>query len=216
MKDKQTSTSKKSDLYRVLGFVFFCLMLAACSPAPASPQALPTATPTIPPPTPTQQLPTPTSALECPNPTEGMQLLRNDAYSYCFLYPDGYNRVDPLPYEVCLVPEGPAMACHTANLMLEVEEALGRTVDQIAGEMIAGEPVLENVERTSLTVGGEEAVMLDGLGGQAATRRILIVHDEQLYELWFIPWDEAGEGFEDLNMLYEAVINSFTFVPGAP
>jgi hypothetical protein len=124
--------------------------------------------------------------------------------------------VDPLPYEVCLVPEGPAMACHTANLLLEVEDAVGRTAGQIADEIIAEEPVPEVIEFASLTLGGEDAVVLDGLGGQAASRRILIVHADRLYELWFIPWDETGDEFARLETLYNMVINSFTFLPDSP
>src|SRR3990172_9463671 len=103
------------------------LALTACSPEPtpiATPEtpaptlALPTATvaptepptqvPTIPP------TPVPTAEPSCPEPAEGTQLLRNDAMGYCLLYSDGLVRVDIPPHEVCLVPEGPAMACHTA------------------------------------------------------------------------------------------------------
>lgn len=220
MKNKQASVSKKTDLYLFVGVLFISLILAACSPGQAPTPAQATAT-TAPP---TLTIPAPeltapatlavTPASECPNLLDGTQLLRNEPYGYCFLYPEGYLRVDPLPYEICLVPGESNLACHSANLMLEVEEALGRTAGQAADDLISDAPLPENVQRTNLVVGGEEAVLLDGLGGQDANRRIVMVHDGYLFELWFIPWDEAGDGFARLQTLYDTVINSFTFLHG--
>lgn len=131
----------------IVGILIASLVLVACSPEPtpdltpempAATLASPTATtapptPTIPPATPTLLPPTP----ECPSPGEGTQLLQNEAFGYCFLYPKDYIRVDPLPDEVCLVPGEPYMACHTASLILEVEQAAGRTADQFADEVVA-------------------------------------------------------------------------------
>lgn len=157
--------------------------------------------------------PEPISDPGCFNSTADIQLLKNEEYGYCFLYPNGYVRLDPLPYEVCLVPEGPSMACHGANLMIEVQDALDRTVGQIANEMIAEHPRPEIVKRVNLIVDGEDGVVLDGLPGVAATRNVFIIHIGHLYHLTFIPWDESGDEFADMQTFYTTVINSFTFMP---
>ena len=160
--------------------------------------------------------PQPTTGPACREAGPDTVLLTNEEYGYCFLHPAGYARLDPLPYEVCLVPEGPAMTCHSANLIVEVQEASGRTSDQVAAEIVAeaeaAAPGIE-IERTTLTVGGEEAVALDGLPGQASARTVLIVHAGQLYSLTFLPWDEAGDEFAQLERLYSTVIDSLGFLP---
>lgn len=159
------------------------------------------------------QTPEPTAGPACPQPETGTQLLRNEEYGYCFLFPDGYVRLDPLPYEVCLVPEGPSMMCHGANLIIEVHDALGRTAGQIADEKIAEHPHPDIIERIDRIIGGEDAVMVDGLSGVAASRSVFIVHEDHIYDLMFIPWDETADEFAALEALYTTIINSFTFVP---
>ena len=108
--------------------------------------------------------PIPTLAPVCPIVTKGTQLLRNEEMGYCLLHPNGYNRLDPNPTEVCLVPDGPTMGCHNANVFINVQDAAGRTTGQIADEMIADEqaaiPGIE-IQRTNLTVSGEQAVVLE-------------------------------------------------------
>jgi hypothetical protein len=157
--------------------------------------------------------PEPTAGPDCPEPVTGTQLLRNEEYGYCFLFPERYERLDPLPHEVCLVTVGPSMACHGANLIIEVHDASGRTVAQIVDQKIGEHPQPELIQRIGLTVGGEDAVLVDGLSAVTASRNIFIVHEGRLYDLLFIPWDESGDGFADLETLYSMVIDSFTFVP---
>lgn len=159
------------------------------------------------------QPPEPTAGPACPQPETGTQLLRNEEYEYCFLFPDGYVRLDPLPYEVCLVLEGPSMACHGANLIIEVHDALGRTASQIADEKTAELPYPDIIERVDRTVGGEEAVVVDGLSAVAASRNVFIIHADHVYDLMFIPWDEAEDEFATIETLYNTVVDSFTFVP---
>ena len=196
------------------------LALSACAPSPTPvPTVPPTPMPTISSsPTPPQQPPTPTQTPGsiCPSVTVGTQLLTREQMGYCLLYLEGYIEVDTDPTQVCLVPGEPYMACHTANFFINVEDAAGRTVDRIADEMIAGEeatiPGIE-IQRENLTVSGEQAIMLEGLSGVAASRVILIAHAERLYRLTFVPWDKTGEGFTRIENLYNTVISSFTFVP---
>jgi hypothetical protein len=226
MMANRDSTNPKYNFHitLIVGIVIASLVLAACSPEPA-----PNATPELPmptlvlptattaPATPTQLPPTPTP--ECPGPTEGTQLLKNEALGYCTLYSEGYIEVEIPPSEVCLVPGEPYMACHSANAFINVEEAAGRTADQIADEIVAdAEKEIPGIliERTDLTVSGEQAVLLEGLPGVASSRNIYIVHADRLYVLVFVPWDETGEEFARIETLYTTVINSFTFLSITP
>jgi hypothetical protein len=190
------------------------LLLAACAPTgqasitPAETSAPPTASTT-----------SPTAAPTCPEPMEGTQLLRNEAMGYCLMYPDELNRLDPGPLEVCLVPEGPTMACHSARAFFDVSDGTGRSADQIADEIIADNvaaiPGIQ-IQRTNLSVSGEPAVALDGLSGVTGTRQLFIVRAGRLYRLTFILPDGDPAAVEQYDRLYTTVINSFTFVPIVP
>jgi hypothetical protein len=110
------------------------------------------------------------------------------------------------------------MACHSANAFIKVEEAAGRTAGQAADAVIADQQAAIpgiSIERSELTVAGEEAVALEGLSGVDASRNVVIVHADRLYWLTFIPWDETREGWAEVETLYDTVINSFTFVPSS-
>lgn len=201
---------------QILSPLFIALTLAACaSPASVSSpqtsvsdlaativaetmQALSTSTPE------------PTDAPSCPETREGTHLLTREEMGYCLLYPEGYIEVDTDPTQVCLVPDKPFMACHTANAFINVESAAGRSAQQIADEMIAQVPT---VEPSSLTIGGKEAVVLDGLGAVAADRQIVVVHADRLYTLTFVPWDESAEEWVRVETLYHTIVNSFGFLP---
>jgi len=196
--------------------VIVVLALSACNAASGTvaPTEPPTPVPTVP--------PTPISTAEpsCPGPRAGTQLLRHEEHGYCLLYPDGLVRVDTPPYQICLVPEGPAMACHTAVALVEVTDAAGRSADQIADEWIANsEAEIPGIviQRTSLTVSGQQAVVLEGLPGVASTRDIVIVQTDRLYKLTFVfPGPEDAPATERFELTYETIIDSFTFVPTVP
>ncbi len=189
-------------MFLVLGTL---LALVACTAAPVTPTSVPTLLPT----------PTPMVASDCPSVTQGTQLLTNEESGYCLLYPDGYTPVDPLPGEVCFVPGDTSMECHSANLIIEMENANGRTPSQIADELIAeaetAGPGIE-IQRTDLTVSGEQAVMLEGVPGVDASRIVVLVHADRLYRLMFVPWDETREEFTGVENLYNTAIDSFTFL----
>src|SRR3972149_4672692 len=197
------------------------LLLAACAPSPtptatanpkptlASPTAVPSATASPVPPT-----LTPTAEPSCPEPAEGTQLLRNQEMGYCLLFPADYIQVDPLPYEVCLVPGEPYLLCHSAVAFFNVEDAAGRSASQVADEITAGGGVVG--ERSSLTIAGVEAVVLPEVAGQVSMRVVIFVHDDRLYKLAFgLPGDDPAE-VERFDLLYNTVIEAFTLLPPPP
>lgn len=208
------------DKYLFMGITLVSLALASCSPEPTPilTSEMPTHTPVSPTATgltgPTQQPPasTATPVPECPSPTEGTQLMRNEEMGYCLLFPDGLNRLDSSPVDVCLVPEGPTMGCHNAAAFFDVSDATGRSASQAADDRIA--QLGFDPGRSSLTIGGEEAVMLADVGEQASMREVLIVHDDRLYRLGFIlPDPDNNTAVEQFERFYDTVINSLTFVP---
>jgi hypothetical protein len=163
-----------------------------------------------------QAFPSNTPEPACPDAVEGTKLLIREAVGYCLLYPEGYIEIETVPTTVCLVPDGPTMGCHNTNLIIEVEDAGGRTVGEIADEIVADTqteiPGIQ-IRRTNLSIAGEEAVVLEGLPGVASSRHVLLVHEDRRYELIFVPWDETDENFAKLGLLYNTVVNSLTLHP---
>jgi len=140
--------------------------------------------------------------------------LKDEDGGYCLLYPEGYGVVIPFAGEVCLVPGEPPfqLLCHSASLFINVEGADGRTVEQAADALMA--EAAHTIERTSLTIGNEAAIMLEPFYGQATSRTVLIVHAHRLYALSFIgPWDQDGSPeLEQAERFYAQIIGSFVFL----
>jgi len=207
---------KVEELFRYgCGLTVVSLALAACTPA------LATISPTVPPPAIPTLAPTsePTAEPSCPEPTQGTQLLTRERMGYCLLYPEGFIEVASGPTDVCLVPSEPYMACHSAQAFFNVEDAGGRSADQIADEMIAdAEAAVPGIaiQRTSATVSGQPAVVVEGLPGVTGSRQILLVHADRLYRLTFLLPGEEPESVEEFDHLYNTVIDSFTLLPVAP
>jgi len=214
-------------------FLVIGIILVACGPSEAERNAqvtaiaasifatqtaqapTPTSTPTIPPAATPTVPPTslPSVAPDCPIATAGTLLLKDEDGGYCLLYPKGYGVVIPYAGEVCLVPgEPPYMACHSASLFINMEGADGRTADQVADALIA--EVAHSIERSTLTIADEEAVVLEPFYDQATSRKVLIVHADRLYTLKFIgPWGEDGNPeLEQSERFYAQIIGSFGFL----
>jgi hypothetical protein len=208
IKKFRASIFRGSAVYLLATFLL-ALTLNACGPvtaiAPTTPAALPiiASAPTIVPTAiPTSQ-PTepPAITLDCPISIVGTLLLKDEDGSYCFLYPEGHGVVTPpVAGEVCLVPgQPPYMECNGASLVINVEEADGRTVDQ-ATDAVA---VDCSDKRSNLTISNEKAVLLSECKGQDLSRKVFIVHTNRLYTLTFTDLSEQ---------FYEQIITSFVFL----
>jgi len=191
------------------------LLLTACSPGPApttSPKmptptlALPAATAIPPSPTPTvPPSPAPTAEPGCPEPTERTQLLANERYGYCLLYPAGYF-LTGFPHQVCIAPDGFVFWETPCPVSIGVLDASGRSVHQLADGRMA--QIGFDPGRSRLIIGGEEAVVLADVGAQSSMQEVLIVHEDRLYTLAF--------PLPEYESLHTTIINSFTFVPTVP
>lgn len=154
-----------------------------------------------------------TTADVCPSPSAGTQLLRNEAFGYCLLYPNGYDVEQPNENETVLVV-GSLLNVEQPRAYIEVREAAGRSAAQVAEESVATLPSGFEVERAGLTIGGVEAVVLDRMPGQDINRQVVMVHGGRLYILTFALADEAaGDTYQKMEKLYTTVIDSFRFLP---
>ena len=149
----------------------------------------------------------------CPESAADTRLLRNDQGGYCLLYPIAYKVEKPNPNETDLVV-GSLLNVQEPRVNIVVEEAGGRSAEQMADAFLAAVDGFD-ITRTSTTVGGVEAVVLDNLPGQELNRRVWFVHDGRSYQMMFTPADKnLGEPYAQMEALYELVTGSFTlFTP---
>lgn len=148
----------------------------------------------------------------CPEGTADTRPLRNDKGGYCLLYPTQYKVEKPNPDETVLVI-GSLLSFQDPRVSIVVEEADGLSAEQMADAFLA---VVDgfDITRTSTTVAGVEAVVLDNLPGQEINRQLWLVDDDRAYHITFTPADKSlGEPYAQMEVLYELVTDSFTFIP---
>jgi hypothetical protein len=149
---------------------------------------------------------------ECPLATADAQLLTNVDHSYCLLYPTGYDLVQPNPNETVILV-GSLLDVEHPKAFINVQDAAGRSAAQVADEVEAGMPGFA-MQRSGVTIGGEEAVVLDNVPGQDLNRQLVVVHGGRLYKLTFVPADPSlGDLYARMEELYSTVVNSFQFTP---
>jgi hypothetical protein len=144
------------------------------------------------------------------------QPLTYDSHNFCMLYPTGYDVDERSENEIVLFMGSLLDVAHP-KVFIEVQDAAGRTAEQIADELateVQGSMPGYNVERSfGLSVGYEPAWVLENMPGQEISRQVIVVHDGQLYKLTFVPADEqTGELYTQLESLYTTVVNSFRFL----
>jgi len=149
------------------------------------------------------------------------ELFSSDPLGLCFSYPQGYTQI---PYNDATVSVGIAApdlpGTDTKGLFwLEISDSNNRTAEEVADEDMtyavdhAGVP-LENLGRWTVTLGGEEAMVLDGMPGQELQRRVYIVRQQTLYVLAFWPARSENKAASDqMEALYQAVTSSWAWSP---
>jgi len=147
---------------------------------------------------------------KCLRDTDETRLLVNVVQNYCVQYPAGYDIAYPNESEIMLIQRS-MLNVEDPSAHIEVQPAEGLTVEQAADKLVAdyAVPGME-VKRASLTVGGEQAIMLDGLSGQEVNRQVVVIHKDRLYHLMFLPMDESQA---EAQALYDTVVRSFNFRP---
>jgi len=139
------------------------------------------------------------------------ELFSNDQSGLCFSYPQGYTQISADAVEIA----APDIAgTDTKGLFwLEVSDSENRTAEEIADEEMTYASGLD-VDRWTVTIGGEQAVVLDGMPGQALQRRVYIVREQTLYMLGFWPARSENKAAGDqMEALYTIVTNSWAWSP---
>jgi len=122
------------------------------------------------------------------------ELFSSDQLGLCFSYPQGYTQISASAVEIA---------------------APDRTAEEIADEDMANAGVpIENLDRWTVTLGGEQAEVLDGMPGQELQRRVYIVREQTLYMLGFWPARSENQAAGDqMEALYTMVTNSWAWSP---
>lgn len=137
--------------------------------------------------------------------------VENAKMGYCFAYPRGYGLVggDETPEVV-----GPPSDTnpHPGLLWITMVDAGGKTAEAIAEEEVEAVAGLEP-PRYTVVLGGEEALVLDGMPGQDPIRKVYLVRDGMLYTLSFSPY-RSGNAEADAQMetLYAVVTSSWQWL----
>jgi len=152
---------------------------------------------------------------DCPTPVAETQLLTSDEHGYCLLYPEGYTTENPNPQET-IISSGSLLDVENPRADIVVRDANGRAASEIAGGIVAevrsGLPAWR-VRESTTEIDGETAIVLDNLPGQDIGRQAIVVHDDQIYTLTFVPAAPAGtEAVRQTEQLYKTVVDSFRFM----
>jgi hypothetical protein len=152
------------------------------------------------------------SASACPTATSDTKLLVNTQDGYCLLYPA--EDVSNMPGWVVINPiSGAGDAPGDAWLNIQVQDAAGRTVTQFADEIMATTDPGFNINIEDVQVDGNPAIVVDGLPGLDSNRLVMIVHNDRLYTLTFLPWRPNESQPTPLENLYTMVMDTLRFLP---
>ena len=162
--------------------------------------------------TPTPQVLESTPAQTSVNDTVELFSSDSDRLGFCFSYPQGYTQ---LPYNDAVEIAAPDLPGSDVKALfwLEISDSYNRTAEEIADQDMTYATGVD-VGRWTVTLGGEQAVVLDGMPGQELQRRVYIVHQQTLYVLAFWPARSENKAASDqMETLYAAVTNSWAWSP---
>lgn len=145
-------------------------------------------------------------AAACGEAPAGAQIYSSAEYGFCILVPEGYGMVESAPGILNIVAGGDLMNHTSPRVGIEVTAAGDRTLAGITDQMMADYvPVGTDVISQTLTIDGEQAVLLDNLPGQDFNRRVVVKHNNMVYSLMFMPLSPEAEAW------YQAVLDSLRF-----
>lgn len=149
----------------------------------------------------------------CPTPGEGTLLYTNDAQGYCVLYPATHQSFETDEGSTSFAVDS-LLDVSNPRVYIQVSDAAGQDTTAAAGQIEADFAMPDMSTRGNVTIGGEEAALLDNLPGQDINRRVILVHNGRLYDLMFTPIGaDYGDLAQQTEQVYEMVVDSFTFLP---
>jgi len=143
---------------------------------------------------------------------DAMEWFSSDRLGLCFSYPEGYTQI---PYNDTAQIAAPLLGPgdEFGLFWFEISDSQDRTAEEVADQEendVAG----LNPGRWTVTLGGEQALVRDGMPGQELVRRVYIVHEQALYILTFSPTrSENTVASEQMEALYAAVTSSWAWSP---
>jgi hypothetical protein len=190
------------------GLVSSCSIVPPSTPAVGKVEPLQTAVADVftPAPQVLESTPTQTSV------NDTAELFSSDRLGLCFSYPQGYTQI---PYNDAVEIAAPDLPGSDVKglFWLEISDSYNRTAEEIADQEMTYAAGL-NVGRWTVTLGGEQAVVLDGMPGQELQRRVYVVHQQTLYVLAFWPTRSENKAAGDqMEALYAAVTSSWAWSP---
>lgn len=136
--------------------------------------------------------------------------LTYEPLDYCFAYPQGFSQ-QIYDHEVEVVGPQSRSNPEPGLAWIDAIDPQGRSALDMADEEVAafgGTP-----PRSIVMLGGEEALVLDGMPGQDLVRKVYIVHNGLLYTLNFMPFQSANqEANAQMQTLFEFVTSSWTWI----
>jgi hypothetical protein len=151
----------------------------------------------------------------CSTSTDGVKPLSNAENSYCLLYPAAYSTTIK-DYIVINPTNLPGDMPGDSWVSIKMENAAGRSADQISFAKITEAGLGFNITRYVINIDNEQAIVVDGLPGQDSSRKVYVVHGDRLYTFSFEPWYPAPEGSAQLTPLedlYAMLMQTFRFLP---
>ena len=150
----------------------------------------------------------------CPTATADTRLMTNTEDGYCVLYPAAAS--SNMPGWIVINPiSNPGDVPGDAWVNIHAEDAAGRTVDQVAEEIMTNTGTGFNATVEEVQVDGGDAIVVDGLPGQDSNRLVITVRNDRLYILTFMPWYPGTGQPTPLEHMYETILQSIHFLPPA-
>ncbi len=155
-------------------------------------------------------LPLETPATTKPASEAPAQVVTNAPLDYCFAYPKGFTQ-QTNDGQVEVVGPYSSSGPEPGLVWIDGVDAHGRTALDVANEEANAVGGLH--PRSMIMLGGQEALVLDGMPGQDVIRKAYIVHGGLLYTLNFSPYrSDNTTANAQMETLFTSVTSSWVWM----
>lgn len=145
-------------------------------------------------------------------PQSDTRLLINKFKNYSVRYPAGYDLAIYSETGLALV-KGSLLTTDQPRADINILSTNNITLEMAVAELVATYPG-QSITQSSIVIDGAPAVLLDGVPGQQMNRIVLLIQNDALIKLNFMPADPTkGDAYKEMEVLYKTVIESLDFDP---